>query len=38
MTPIKYYWEDFAAGWKFESHPRVVTAEVIRKPLLKLAK
>jgi acyl dehydratase len=29
MTPIKYHWEDFTAGWQHESPPRTVSAHEI---------
>ena len=29
MKPIKYYWEDFTAGWKHESHSKMITSREI---------
>lgn len=29
MTTIKYYWEDFIPGWRYESPPKTLTAQEI---------
>lgn len=31
MTPLQYYWEDFTAGWQYESPPETLTAEQITR-------
>ncbi|NKE67867.1 MaoC family dehydratase [Ramlibacter sp. RBP-2] len=29
MKPVRYYWEDFTPGWRYESPPRTLTAQDI---------
>lgn len=30
MKPVRYYWEDFTPGWRYESPPRMLTADDIK--------
>jgi len=29
MKPVRYYWEDFTPGWRYESPPKTLTAQDI---------